>query len=170
MVANSGSKAQPGKVRRSILSCRCTLRTNSGERTVSIQDHVYLYVEDDPMSRDALRLVLTRVLKVEHVFLFEDSADFMTRLRALPIKPNVILLDIQIQPYTGFDMLKMLRNDAEHKNAHIIALTASVMNEEVETLKQSGFNAVIGKPIHIASFPKTLESVLRGESVWQIFE
>src|SRR5690242_21427523 len=56
-------------------------------------------------------------------------------------------------PYTtlfrsnGFQMLQMVREDSVYCDTKVVALTASVMNEEVERLRKSGFDGAIGKPI-----------------------
>lgn len=128
----------------------------------------YLYVEDDPLSRDALSLILKRVMKLENVYVFEDSNNFIERLAELPTVPDIFLLDIHMEPLTGFEMLKVLRNDTKYQDAIIVALTASVMNEEVELLKNSGFDGVIGKPINVASFPDLLKRVVAGEKIWHV--
>ncbi len=131
-------------------------------------EQVYLYVEDDPLSREALQIVLRRVMGAERVYIFPDSVEFMSRIKALPDRPDIILLDIHLQPYSGFELLKMLREDPDYRAARVIALTASVMNEEVELLKQSGFDGVIGKPIQVATFPNLMKLVSNGELIWHI--
>ncbi|MBI5959236.1 MAG: response regulator [Chloroflexi bacterium] len=133
-------------------------------------DFVYLYVEDDALSREALTVILQRMMRIERLYVFENSADFMTRVKALPHKPDLILLDIHMAPITGFEMLKQLRQDSEYQTTKIIALTASVMNEEVELLKASGFDGVIGKPISVGQFPVLIARVIRGETIWHITE
>jgi len=133
-----------------------------------MNDLTYLYVEDDPMSRDALSLILTRVMKLENVHVFENSHNFVERVDSLPNVPDIFLLDIHMEPLTGFEMLEILRNNPTYQNATIIALTASVMNEEVELLKNSGFDGVIGKPITVASFPELLKRIVAGEKVWHV--
>lgn len=128
----------------------------------------YLYVEDDPMSRDALTLILKRVMKLENVHVFEDSTNFVERVANLPETPDIFLLDIHMEPLTGFEMLGILRNEPNYQDKTIVALTASVMNEEVELLKNSGFDGVIGKPINVASFPELMKRVVAGEKVWHV--
>lgn len=135
-----------------------------------INDHIYLYVEDDPLSREALTMILKRVMKIEHLTVFDDSSNFMQRIDALAQLPDVILLDIHMYPLTGFEVLKLLRQDARFNGARIIALTASVMNEEVELLRTSGFDGVIGKPINISTFPLLIERVIRGDSIWHVID
>ena len=133
-----------------------------------MKDMTFLYVEDDPMSREALQVILTRIMKLEHVYIFEDSENFLSRVDALPQTPNVFLLDIHVPPYDGFEMLQMLRQDSRYQNAVIIALTASVMNEEVDELKSSGFDGVVGKPLSVTAFPKLLERIVSGEAIWHV--
>jgi CheY-like chemotaxis protein len=133
-----------------------------------IAQHAFLYVEDDALSRDGLDVVLRRVMGIDQLWMFEDSADFISRVHGLPCKPDVFLLDIHMQPYTGFEMLSMLRSDPAYARSTVIALTASVMNEEVEMLRTSGFNGVIGKPIDVSTFPDLIERVVGGESIWHI--
>lgn len=135
-----------------------------------LENCAFLYVEDDPLSREGLDVVLRRVLGVQNLWLFEDSQDFMQRVRGLPAKPDVILLDIHMKPYSGFDLLRMLRTDPDYEGVMVVALTASVMNEEVELLKNSGFDGVIGKPINIPTFPDLIRRVLNGESIWHIVD
>lgn len=135
---------------------------------MKIENPVFLYVEDDALSRQVMKIFLTRGLGYENIFIFENSSDFEERLKALPTKPNIVFLDINVHPFDGFEMLTVLRNHPDYESAMVIALTASVMNEEVSRLKQSGFNGAIAKPINQTLFPSLLERLLNGESVWYI--
>jgi CheY-like chemotaxis protein len=78
------------------------------------------------------------------------------------------LLDIHVAPFNGFQMLQMIREDSVYGDTKVVALTASVMNEEVERLRQSGFDGAIGKPIALSSFPVMIERIMNGESIWQV--
>lgn len=131
---------------------------------------VVLYVEDDPRSRRVIELLLTREMQLEHVTILEDSADFVQRVHALTPKPDVILLDIHVKPHSGFEMLDMLRGMNEFAQIPIVALTASVMNEEVQKLKEVGFHSVIAKPIDVDHFPELLQRIARGEAIWRIID
>ncbi|MBE0703380.1 MAG: hypothetical protein IH582_09455, partial [Afipia sp.] len=58
---------------------------------------VVLYVEDDDLCRELMGVFLVHFMglsREEHIHLFDSSTDFLTRLQALPAKPDVILLDI----------------------------------------------------------------------------
>jgi two-component system, cell cycle response regulator DivK len=127
-----------------------------------------LYVEDDLPSREIMELLLVGDMELSRVTIFEDSADFMDRVRKLNSKPEVILLDIHVRPYNGFEMLHNLRQSADFRDTPVVTLTASVMNEEIQQLRDAGFNGVIAKPIDVDTFPSILKRILNGESIWSI--
>jgi CheY-like chemotaxis protein len=127
-----------------------------------------LYVEDDEQSREIMYLLLAGEMGLSNVTIFPDSKDFIARLKALRPQPDIILLDIHVPPYTGFQMLEMLRGVKNFQKTPVIALTASVMNEEVAKLKTSGFNGVFPKPINQDIFPDMINRVLQGESIWRV--
>lgn len=129
---------------------------------------VVLYVEDDALSREVLQLLLVEAMQLPHVTIFEDSHDFLPRLKSLTPKPDIILLDIHMKPNDGFQMLKMIRSQDDFQSVPVIALTASVMNEEVRQLKVSGFNGAIAKPIDQETFEDVLYRMVNGEQIWRI--
>ena len=131
---------------------------------------VVLYVEDDPQSRKLMQRLLQNRMGLPNVTIFENSEHFLARVEALDPKPDVIFLDIHMQPHDGFEMLGMLRNLTWTQPTRIVALTASVMNEEVQKLRSSGFDGCLAKPIDLDTFQETLERILRGETIWRIAE
>ncbi len=128
----------------------------------------YLYIEDDPLSREIVQLLMGTVLGVERLTMYEDTHDLPRRLLTLATLPDVILLDIHIAPFDGFETLSLLRDDDRFRALKVIAITASVMNEEIERLKQHGFNGAIAKPLDMDIFPNLLARILDGEQVWYI--
>ena len=130
----------------------------------------FLYVDDNDQSREIMEILLTYVLGYSQVYLFEDTADFMSRFEALPHRPTIIFLDIHMTPTNGFDVLRQLRDHHDYKDTTVIAVTASVMNEEVQMLKDAGFNGAIAKPLKQEAFPAILTRILNKEAVWRIVE
>ena len=127
-----------------------------------------LCVEDDFSNRLVMKLLVEKTLNVKHYAIFEDSANFLSRVRNLPERPDIILLDIHVSPLNGFQMLQEIRGDSVYFTTRVVALTASVMNEEVERLRKSGFDGAIGKPISLSTFPIAIERIMNGESIWQL--
>ncbi len=129
---------------------------------------VIVYVEDDMLSRKVMQMILCKRLGLQHVTIFEDSSDVVDRVKSLDPKPDVVFLDIHMEPYSGLELLQMLRELPQLADVPIIAMTASVMSEEVEQLRKAGFDGCIGKPIDSDTFPKHLDSILKREKVWFI--
>ncbi|MGF1503960.1 MAG: response regulator [Chloroflexi bacterium] len=130
-----------------------------------LEDHHYLYVEDDPASREAMRITMEFVLRIKTLTIFEDSSDFLDRLRQLPHQPDVIFLDLNMAPYSGFDLLAMIRTDPLLQSNLVVAVTAS-LDEDINHLRNAGFDAAIPKPLDLEKFPGMLERIVRGETVW----
>lgn len=131
-------------------------------------DMIFLYVEDDDQSREIMRVIGEDIMQVAHIHIFEDSHDFIARANALSPRPNLILLDIHVEPYNGFEMLAQLRGSFLYHSTPIIALTASVMNEEVDQLREAGFDGIIPKPVDLDSFPTIVQKIMSGETIWNI--
>jgi CheY-like chemotaxis protein len=127
-----------------------------------------LYVEDDFASRKVMQILLKGRMKLEHVNIFENSQDFSARVQALEPHPDVVFVDIHMEPHSGFEMLSMLRELEPLKDVPVVALTASVMNDEVEVLRNSGFDGCLAKPLNLEDFPNNLDRILSGEHIWQI--
>ena len=127
-----------------------------------------LYVEDDIGSRRVMEVICNMIITDAKLTMFEESNNFMDRVAALDPSPNLILLDIHVEPIGGFEMLELLRQSGKYSDVPIVALTASVMNEEIQKLKSAGFSSVIAKPVNVDTFPLQLERIMSGENVWNI--
>lgn len=131
-------------------------------------DPFILCIEDDPLSREVLRILLCEVMGFSWIEFFVDSVDFITKVQAFPEKPTIILMDIQIKPLSGYEMLRLLQEDPNFSRTKIVALTADVIYEQVNKMKQMGFSGLISKPIIRGLFPELLNRILAGESIWYI--
>jgi CheY-like chemotaxis protein len=138
-----------------------------GKFALSTQPTI-LYVEDDALSREIMHVLLTMQLGYQNVFIFDSSTDFIDKVTALPCKPEIILLDIHIGPYDGFQMLRMLRESPEYETSYVVALTASVMNEEIEALRDAGFNGVLSKPIDPDTFLDMWRLIAAHKPIWNL--
>lgn len=134
------------------------------------QQLTVLYVEDDPQSRTVMKLLLAGRMGLEHVTILLDSADFSARVQQLTPPPNLIFLDIHVEPFDGFEMLRQLRALPQFAHTPIVALTASLMNEEVHQLRASGFDGCLAKPLDVQTFPALIARILAGEKIWRITE
>ena len=75
-------------------------------------------------------------------------------------KFDLILMDIQLPGINGIDALLLLRADATTADIPVIAVTASVMQQDKKQIMEAGFDAYIGKPINLKEFLETVQRVL----------
>jgi CheY-like chemotaxis protein len=127
----------------------------------------YLYVEDDPLSREVMKTLLVDVIGVWGVTLFENSADFMTRLTAIDPLPDFVFLDMLVPPYDGHEMLAMLRADETTRHLKVIAVSAGIISRTVAQYQQEGFDGAISKPVDMMTFLSIIKRLENGEAIWQ---
>jgi len=77
-------------------------------------------------------------------------------------KPDLILMDIQLPGMNGIDALKALRADKATDTIPIVAVTASVMQQDRTLIMEAGFDGYIGKPINIKEFLDAVRKALEG--------
>ena len=133
-----------------------------------MSEPIIFYIEDDELSREVMYTLLTRGLGYTNVTIFESSSEFELKADTLLTIPDVIFLDIQMEPIDGFSMLNFIRQRTKYNSTRVVALTASVMNEEVKKLKEAGFNGVIAKPLNYDTFPNALRRILDKEDIWSV--
>jgi two-component system cell cycle response regulator DivK len=78
-------------------------------------------------------------------------------------KPDLILMDIQLPGMNGIDALRVLRADPATAAIPVVAVTASVMQQDRKLITEAGFDGYIGKPINVKEFLDTVRGAL-GES------
>lgn len=126
----------------------------------------FVYVEDEYLNRQLAEIILRTVLQVADLEMFSDGHDIVNRLKQLSFVPDIILLDIHLNPYSGFDLLEEIRADLTFKQTKIVAITASVRVEELQRIRAKGFDGVIAKPISMQTFPDFLQHILDGQPIW----
>ncbi len=125
-------------------------------------------IEDDPFSAEVLQSLILSARPDAALAVFPDIADVLDRVASLGRVPALFLIDIHMLPHDGFAVLKMLRADGRYQSARYVAVTASVMNEEVSLLRASGFDGAIGNPLDFDAFPDLLKRLLDGDEVWYV--
>lgn len=115
-----------------------------------------LIVEDN-----AKNLKLVRdVLQVKgYATLEATSAEDGIRL-ATDRKPDLVLMDIQLPGMNGIDALRVLRGNADTAAIPVIAVTASVMQQDRKLIMDAGFDAYVGKPINLKEFLEAVRVAL----------
>lgn len=134
---------------------------------MSIDNLTVLYVEDETRSRKVMQMIASDA-GIANLIMFEHSEGFLDRAEALNPRPDLVLLDIHVPPHDGFAMLKMLNASQHFEGIPIVAMTASVMNEEIEQLRSAGFDGCLAKPVDLDTFSDSIQQILGGETIWRI--
>jgi CheY-like chemotaxis protein len=82
-------------------------------------------------------------------------------------KVDLFLIDIYMPGETGFDVLKRIQNHPKLANSKAVALTASVMYEDIRRMKLANFDSFIGKPVRPTRFADQIRRILAGEALWE---
>jgi two-component system cell cycle response regulator DivK len=115
-----------------------------------------LIVEDNDKN---LKLVRD-VLQVKGFSTIEaGTAEDGVRLAA-ERNPDLILMDIHLPGMNGIEALKVLRADAATSKIPVIAVTASVMQQDRKLITEAGFDGYVGKPINLKEFLDAVRDIL----------
>lgn len=77
-------------------------------------------------------------------------------------KPALVLMDIQLPGMNGIEALKVLRADPATSAIPVIAVTASVMQQDRNLITEAGFDGYIGKPINLKEFLDAVKKMVEG--------
>lgn len=115
-----------------------------------------MIVEDNELNMKLFRDLLTS----ETFTVIETQDGKVAYELAKKEAPDLILMDIQLQGISGYDIISNMKNDCDLKNVPIIAVTAFAMKDDEERILSSGCDAYISKPISIAAFMDTVHKYL----------
>ena len=128
----------------------------SGDQTASDIAKRVLIVEDNE-----LNMKLFRDLLEAHGYQTFQSPDGQDALeKARSVRPDLVLMDIQLPVISGLDVAKAMKADDDLKGIPIIAVTAFAMKGDEEKIRQGGCEAYLSKPISLTSFLETVERYL----------
>jgi len=77
--------------------------------------------------------------------------------------PDLILMDIQLPGISGIEAIKALRADPATAGIPVIAITASVMQQDRQQIVNAGFNAFIEKPVNLRNLLDTVQQAIGGK-------
>jgi two-component system chemotaxis response regulator CheY len=100
---------------------------------------------------------LLRQLGFEDVDDAPDGAAALSKLRAK--KYGLVISDWNMEPMTGYDLLKEVRADPNLAMTPFIMITAESKTENVIAAKKAGVNNYIVKPFNAATLKNKIEAV-----------
>jgi CheY-like chemotaxis protein len=78
-------------------------------------------------------------------------------------RPHQILMDLKLPGVDGEQALRLIRDDERTRRIPVIAVTASVMQQDRDRVLEAGFDGYLGKPISVRALPSQVLQFLTGE-------
>jgi two-component system cell cycle response regulator DivK len=115
-----------------------------------------LVVDDNPISRELIHEVLENSdLTVVEAENGEEALNMIVLER-----PDIVLLDIQLPVFDGYEVLRRVRSDPRLDKLPVIALTAYAMQQDREKAFAAGFDDYVTKPIDAAALRVRVRKIL----------
>ena len=121
---------------------------------LDLSNKTVMIVEDDMVNR----MILKKMLKQTKATIIEaiDGKEAISQYENLT--PDLILMDIQMPNMDGMEACQIIRESGYSKP--IIACTANVMKQEVESYLNSGFDDCVSKPIEMSTLHGSIFKLL----------
>jgi CheY-like chemotaxis protein len=116
---------------------------------------VVLVVEDNPDNMRTARALLSDRYQVVEA---EDGKTGVELARTH--RPDIVLTDISLPVMDGIAVLAAIREDEALRATPVIAVTASAMKGDRETILAHGFDGYLSKPIDHDALMKTLREMM----------
>ncbi len=114
-----------------------------------------LYIEDNPVN---VMLVEEMVRSLSGLRIHSETTGGGGVTRARELRPDLVLVDMQLPDFDGYEVLRRLRAQPETAGIPCVALSANAMPEDIERARAAGFDDYWTKPIDFRSFLGALES------------
>jgi len=107
-----------------------------------------------------LRIIknLLNQLKFTNIDEASDGGEALQKLKGGAY--SLVISDWNMEPMTGFELLKQVRSDAKLKGTPFIMITAESKTENVIAAKEAGVNNYIVKPFNAETLKGKLQSVI----------
>lgn len=116
-----------------------------------------LVVDDYSTMRRIIRNLLTQI-GYNEIDEAADGNEALQKLRA--VHYGLVISDWNMEPMTGYDLLKQVRADEKLKTTPFIMVTAESKTENVVAAKQAGVDNYIVKPFNAATLQQKINSVI----------
>ena len=108
-----------------------------------------LYIEDNHVN---VLLVEELVKSIGGLSIVSEANGAAGVARARALRPDLVLIDLQLPDFDGFEVLRRLRADPLTRGIACIALSANAMPEDIERGLAAGFADYWTKPIDFGAF------------------
>ena len=122
-----------------------------------------LYVDDNVQSID----IISRLLHSKtHWRLITSMLGFEGIEIATTLRPDLVLLDLQLPDINGLDVIRQLRADRRTCDTPIIMLSAEAHQNKIDECLLAGASEYFAKPCDLNEFLDALHAFMRGDAHW----
>lgn len=116
-----------------------------------------LLIEDNPDDEVLTRRAFAKNQISTPIIVARDGAEALDMLHGdQPIRPAVVLLDLQLPKLSGLEVLARLRADERTRLLPVVVLTTSNEDSDLIASYGRGANSYVRKPIDFESFVKAI--------------
>lgn len=127
----------------------------------NLPDATLLYVEDNPSNVALMRHVVMALGRIQ-LHVAETGPDGLTLARDL--RPDVILLDINLPGMDGFEVKARLADDPLTRDLPVLALSARATPADIRRGREAGFCEYLTKPLQIPALVEALSLALEAQA------
>jgi two-component system chemotaxis response regulator CheY len=145
------------KARTSVLRSARRKRSAEGVNAMAMDLSMPVLVVDDYNTMIRIIRNLLKQLGFENI---DDASDGSAALNKMRTKKyGLVISDWNMEPMTGYDLLKEVRSDPNLATTPFIMITAESKTENVIAAKKAGVNNYIVKPFNAATLKTKIEAV-----------
>jgi CheY-like chemotaxis protein len=126
-----------------------------------MKKNTILLVEDDELDIISVQRSLTKLDIEYELYTAYNGREALTMLSGpeKTIRPDVILLDLNMPKMNGIEFLTALRGDPQLKDINVFIMTTSAETVDRETTAQLGISGYIIKPLNYQDNTKRADSM-----------
>jgi CheY-like chemotaxis protein len=119
-----------------------------------------LYIEDNPINT----MLVQRILRARPGVIFGSAPDGRTGLdRADQMRPDLVLLDLELPDISGEQVLAALRSSAATRTIPVIVISADIDPVVHQRILASGAQFFLVKPYEVTDLLRAVDGSLRGD-------
>jgi two-component system, response regulator len=129
-----------------------------------MNESVILLVEDNPSDIDLTKRAFERARITNELVVAQDGSEALDYLGVGPSAagrelPALVLLDIKLPVFDGFEVLRRIRGDVRTRRLPVVILTSSSEEQDVAAGYDLGVNSYIRKPVDFCRFAEAVREL-----------
>ena len=125
------------------------------------KDYKVLYIEDNRSNLVLVEQIMQTRPKIRLLTCDHPKEGIKTARETIP---DLILLDINLPDMDGYSVMKILQGYEETRDIPVIAVSAHVMQEDIDRALSTGFTHYLPKPIQVDTLLHHIDALLTGQS------